>query len=205
VAAGAAEVLAAAARLRYPVVLKAADPSIVHKTDLGAVRLDLRDAPAVREAYRAIGAALRDPDAPVVVQPMRAGGVELAAGVVHDPLFGSLVMLGLGGVHTDLLADRAFQLLPVTDRDAARMWRGLRGAPLLTGYRGAAPVDTAALEDLIARVGRLAEELPEVAELDLNPVLAFPDGLAVVDAKLRLARTGDEPDAVRRALREPAG
>jgi acyl-CoA synthetase (NDP forming) len=132
---------------------------------------------------------------------MAAGGVELVAGVVHDPLFGSLVMLGLGGVYTDLLGDRAFGLVPVTDRDATRMWRTLRAAPLLTGYRGTPPVDTAALEDLMLRLGRLAEDLPEVAELDLNPVLAGPDGLVAVDAKLRLAPVGPEPNATLRRLR----
>jgi len=127
----------------------------------------------------------------------------MVAGVVHDPLFGSLVMLGHGGVHTDLFADRALRLLPVTDADAATMWRSLRVAPLLTGYRGAAGADTAAVENLLLRLGRLAEELPEVAELDLNPVLAGPDGVVAVDVKLRLAQAGDEPDAGVRALREP--
>jgi acyl-CoA synthetase (NDP forming) len=122
---------------------------------------------------------------------------------VHDPLFGSLVMLGLGGVHTDLFADRALRLLPLTDADAAGMWHGLRAARLLTGYRGAPPVDTAAIEELTLRLARLAEDLPEVAELDLNPVLAGPDGVVAVDVKLRLAAVGDEPDAAVRALREP--
>jgi len=135
---------------------------------------------------------------------MRRGGVELVVGAVHDPLFGSLVMLGLGGVHTDLLDDRTFRLLPVTDRDASRMWRSLRGAPLLTGYRGSAPVDTDRLEDLLSRVGRMADDLPEVAELDLNPVLAFPDGVVAIDAKLRLAAAGAEPDPTLRALRDPS-
>jgi acyl-CoA synthetase (NDP forming) len=137
----------------------------------------------------------------VLVQPMASGTVELVAGIVHDPLFGSLVMAGLGGVHTELLGDRAFRLVPVTDLDAGRMWRSLRGAPLLTGYRGAPGVDTAAVEDLLLRVGRLAEELPDVAELDLNPVLAGPDGVVTVDAKLRLAAAADEPDATLRRLR----
>jgi acyl-CoA synthetase (NDP forming) len=134
---------------------------------------------------------------------MRRGGVELVVGVVHDPLFGSLVMLGLGGAHTDLLGDRTFRLLPVTDLDARRMWRSLRGAPLLTGYRGTPAVDTAALEDLLLRVGRLADDVPEIAELDLNPVLAFPHGVVAVDAKLRLAPIGTEPDPSLRALKEP--
>ncbi|WP_306213997.1 GNAT family N-acetyltransferase [Actinoplanes sp. RD1] len=117
------------------------------------------------------------------------------AGVAHDPL------LGLGGVHTDLLGDRALRLVPMTDLDAGRMWRSLRAAPLLTGYRGSVPVDTAALEDLLLRLGRLAEDLPEVAELDLNPVLAGPDGVVAVDAKLRLTPAGAEPDPMLRALR----
>jgi acyl-CoA synthetase (NDP forming)/GNAT superfamily N-acetyltransferase len=198
-------VVAAAAQVGYPVVVKAADPAVVHKSDRGLVRLDLADAGAVCGAYGAITATLGDPDAPVVVQRMRRGGVELAVGVVHDALFGSLVMLGLGGVHTDLLGDRAFRLLPVTDLDAGRMWRSLRGAPLLTGYRGSVPVDTAALEDLLLRVGRLAEDLPEVAELDLNPVLAFGGEVVAVDVKLRLAAVGVEPDATLRVLREPVG
>jgi len=193
----------AATRLGFPVALKAADPTIVHKSDLGLVRLSLGDVFALTHAYEAIAAALRRPDPSVVVQPMRRGGVEMVAGIVHDPLFGSLVMAGAGGVHTDLLADRAFQLLPVTDTDAAAMWRRLRSAPLLEGYRGTPPADTAALSDVLARLGRLAEDLPEVAELDLNPLLVFPHGIAAVDAKLRLTATGDEPDPTRRVLREP--
>jgi acyl-CoA synthetase (NDP forming) len=198
------DAVAAAFRLGFPVALKAADPAIVHKTERGAVRLDLTDPFAVRDAYAHIAAALGKPQPPVLVQPMHHGGVELVVGVVHDHQFGSLVMLGLGGVLTDLLGDRTFRLLPVTDVDAGRMWRTLRGAPLLTGYRGSSPVDTDALQDLLARVGRLAEDFPEVAELDLNPVLAMPDGVVVVDAKLRLVPVGTEPDATVRALAEPA-
>jgi acyl-CoA synthetase (NDP forming)/GNAT superfamily N-acetyltransferase len=191
----------AAGEIGYPVVVKAADPELIHKSDLGLVRLGLTGADAVRDAYRAIAATLRQARPPVLVQPMASGTVELVAGIVHDPLFGSLVMTGLGGIHTDLLGDRAFRLVPLTDLDAGRMWRSLRSAPLLTGYRGSPPVDTAAVEDLLLRLGRLAEDLPEVAELDLNPVLAGPDGVVVVDAKLRLAPTGPEPDPYLRRLR----
>ncbi|GIJ71505.1 bifunctional acetate--CoA ligase family protein/GNAT family N-acetyltransferase [Virgisporangium ochraceum] len=194
------EAVAAAAATGYPVVVKAAAPDLVHKSDLGAVWLNLPDAAAVRDAYTAVGLALRQPAPDVVVQTMADAGAELVAGVVHDRLFGSLVMLGLGGVHTDLLGDRAFRLLPVTDADAAAMWRSLRGAPLLTGYRGVAPADTAALEDLLLRVGRLAEDLPEVAELDLNPVLASARGVLAVDVKLRLSPADGEPDTYVRAL-----
>jgi len=196
-----AEAERAATDLGYPVVLKPADPAIVHKSDRGLVHLDVPDVLALRRAYREIARELGVAQPAVIVQPLRRGGVELVAGVVHDALFGSLIMLGLGGVHTDLLADRAFQLLPVTDTDAAALWRRLRGAPLLTGFRGSEPADTAALEDLLARLGRLAEDLPEVAELDLNPLLAFPHGVTGVDAKLRLEPAGPEPDPTLRILR----
>ena len=195
------EAVAAAERLGYPVALKVADASVVHKSDVGGVHLGLGTPTAVRDAYHLVAAALGDLRPAVVVQSMARGEVELVAGVVHDPLFGSLVMLGLGGVHTDLLGDRTFRLLPMTDVDAGRMWRSLRAVPLLTGCRGRPGVDTDALEDLLLRVGRLAEDLPEVAELDLNPVLAGPDGLVAVDAKLRLEPVGAEPDPVLRALR----
>lgn len=200
-AASAEEAVAAAERLGYPVVVKSADPQVTHKSDLGAVRLNLSGAETVRRAYQAVAAAVGQAEPVVLVQPMASGTVELVAGIVHDPLFGSLVMAGLGGVHTDLFADRAFRLVPLTDLDAGRMWRSLRVAPLLTGYRGAPPADTGAVEDLLLRVGRLAEELPEVAELDLNPVLAGPNGVVAVDAKLRLAAISSEPDPVLRRLR----
>ncbi len=202
VVAGVDAALDAAAEFGYPVALKAADPALVHKSDLGAVQLGLSTADEVRDAYVRIAAAVSG-SAPVLVQPMAAPGVELVAGVVHDGVFGSLVMIGLGGVHTEIFADRALRLLPVTDVDAAAMWRSLRAAPLLTGYRGQPPVDTAAVEELELRLGRLAEDLPEIAELDLNPVIAGTSGVVAVDVKLRLAAIGDEPDAAVRALREP--
>lgn len=197
----AVEAVAAAAELGYPVVLKAADPQLVHKSDIGAVHLGLGNREAVEAAYWAIATVTGQPTPVVLVQPMATGTVELVAGIVHDRLFGSLVMAGLGGVHTDLLGDRTFRLVPMTDLDAGRMWRSLRGAPLLTGYRGTPPADTRAVEDLLLRLGRLAEDQPEVAELDLNPVLVGPDGAVAVDAKLRLAPTGDEPDPHLRRLR----
>jgi acyl-CoA synthetase (NDP forming)/RimJ/RimL family protein N-acetyltransferase len=203
VVASAADAVAAAEALGYPAVLKAADAALVHKTEFGGVRLGLTDAAAVAAAYDAVATAANSPA--VLVQRQIGGAVELAAGVVHEARFGSLVMLGLGGITTDLLADRALRLLPLTDRDAAGMWRSLRGAPLLTGFRGGPAVDTAAVEDLLLRLGRLAEELPEVAELDLNPVLAGPDGVVAVDVKLRLAPVADEPDPWVRELAEPFG
>jgi acyl-CoA synthetase (NDP forming)/GNAT superfamily N-acetyltransferase len=201
---GADQATTAAMALGFPVVLNAADPELVHKSDIGGVQLNLADADAVRSGYQKIAAATGVGQPPVLVQRQLPAGVELVAGIVHDPLYGSLVMLGLGGIHTDILADRALRLPPLTAADVTGMWRGLRGARLLTGYRGTPPVDTAAVEDLLLRLGRLAQDLPEVAELDLNPILAGPDGVVAVDVKLRLAPIGEEPDAGVRSLREPA-
>lgn len=189
-----------ATRLGFPVALKAADPSLVHKSDIGAVYLGLRGEEDVVAAYRAMADALKTSEPAVLVQPMAAGEAELVAGISHDPLFGSLVMLGLGGVHTDIFGDRTYRLVPLTEHDADRMWRSLRAAPLLTGYRGSTPVNTDAIADLVLRLGRLADELPEVAELDLNPIIVSASGAVVVDAKMRLAQVGLEPDAALRGL-----
>jgi acyl-CoA synthetase (NDP forming)/L-amino acid N-acyltransferase YncA len=194
-----AAAMAVADEIGFPAVLKSGDPNLVHKSDIGAVQIGLVDEKAVAAAYEHIVAVTGDPR--VVVQHQEPPGLEMVAGIAHDPVFGSVVLCGLGGVNTELFRDRALRLLPITDYDAASMWRTLRAAPLLTGYRGSAAVDTAAWEDLLLRLGRLAEELPEVAELDANPVIVRPDGLAVVDIKVRVAAPGDEPDPSLRALR----
>jgi acyl-CoA synthetase (NDP forming) len=176
----------------------------VHKTEAGGVRLGLSDEPAVHAAYSSIADSLDEAEPEVALQPMVQTGVELVVGVVHDALFGSLVMVGLGGVHTDVLGDRSFRSLPLTDQDAAAMWSELRAAPLLTGYRGAPAMDTDALEQLILRVAELAKDFPEVSELDLNPVVAVPSGVAALDIKIKLAPTADEPDAYARSLARPS-
>jgi acyl-CoA synthetase (NDP forming) len=111
--------------------------------------------------------------------------------VTHDPSFGPLVLFGLGGVTAELLADRALRIVPLTDEDARRLVRSLRGSPLLFGYRGRPPVDVTALEDLLLRVGRLADEIPEVREMDLNPVIVSPSGAVAVDLKIRCARAAE--------------
>jgi acyl-CoA synthetase (NDP forming)/RimJ/RimL family protein N-acetyltransferase len=190
----------AAEEFGYPVVIKSADPLLVHKSDTGGVQVGLMTPTAVRSAYQAVTRAGLD-GCGALVQPQLPSGLELVAGIVHDPLFGAVVMVGLGGVHTDLLDDRALRLVPMTDLDAGRMWRSLRGAPLLTGYRGSSPVDTAAVEDLLLRLAQLADHVPEIAELDLNPVIASPDGVLAVDAKMRIAAIGAEPSPTLRRLR----
>jgi len=134
-----------------------------------------------------VEAAGAGPMAGAYVQAMAPAGVEMIAGIVRDPGFGSLVMFGLGGVAAELLGDRALRVAPLTDTDADDMVRSLRSSPLLFGYRGAAPVDTAALTDLLLRLSVLGQQLPELMELDLNPVIARPDGAVAVDWRMRIA------------------
>ena len=140
----------------------------------------------------------------VVVQPMVRAGIETIVGVTQDPSFGPLVLFGMGGVGAELVRDTALRLVPLTDVDAADLVRSLRSSPLLFGYRGAAPADVAALEDLLLRVGMLADELPQVRELDCNPVVVRPDGVIAIDIKIRVARTPEHPSLEVRRLRSPS-
>jgi acyl-CoA synthetase (NDP forming) len=181
-----AQAVAAAGHIGFPVVVKAAAGEVLHRTDVGGVRLNLRTPEDVGAAVVAIQAP-HGPEFPVVVQPMLSGGVELAVGIVNDPTVGPISMLALGGTATDLLADRSFTLLPINRAAVRDQIQSLRGAPLLFAYRGAAPADVKALENLVLRVGQLASEIPELAELDLNPVLVLVDGAVAVDVKIRLA------------------
>jgi len=163
------EAVAAAREVGFPVVLKSTAPWLRHRSDLGGVRLDLGDEDAVRAAFAAIPSG-----DPVIVQEMAAPGVATVVEIVDDPSFGALVSFGLGGVATDLLGDRAYRTLPLTDLDAAELVRSPRAFPLLNGYRGSEPVDLEALEDLLLRVARLADDLPEVLRLTLEPVIVGP-------------------------------
>jgi acyl-CoA synthetase (NDP forming)/RimJ/RimL family protein N-acetyltransferase len=163
------EAVAAAEEIGYPVAVKSTAPWLRHRPDLGGTRLDLSDAADVRAAVAAIPSG-----DPLLVQEMAAPGVACVVEIVDDPSFGALVSFGLGGVATDLLGDRAFRTLPLTDLDAAELVREPRAWPLLDGYRGSEPADVAALEDLLLRVARLADDLPEVLALSLEPVLVGP-------------------------------
>ena len=195
-----AEALAAAADQRRPVVLKAVAAGLVHKTEAGAVKLDLRTAREVRAAYREFASAFGDRLAGVLVQPMVSGGVEVLIGVAQEPVFGPLVVFGLGGVATDVLGDHAARLSPLTDADARDLVRAVRATALLEGYRGGPSVSVAALEDVLLRVSRLADDLPEVAELDLNPVIARAEGCLVADARIRVV-PAESRDPLLRQLR----
>jgi acyl-CoA synthetase (NDP forming) len=179
VAATTPEAVEAANELGYPVVLKTAAPG-AHKTEQGGIALDLADEAAVREAAERIGP-------PLLVQPFVRAGAELLAGAVEDPVFGPLVAFGPGGVFAELIGEARFRLAPLTDRDAEELVRSGKAGRLVAGFRGAPPADEAALVDLLVRLSLLADDLPEVAELDLNPVLALPDRCVAVDARVRVA------------------
>jgi acyl-CoA synthetase (NDP forming)/GNAT superfamily N-acetyltransferase len=194
----------AAARIGFPVVAKVADPDIVHKTDRGLVRVGLTSVEGVAAAVRAFASELDRDDFPVLVQPQLSGGVEVAVGLVNHDAFGPLVMVAAGGVATDVWGDRVFLVPPITDVDAARAVRSLRIWPLLAGFRGSPPVDVAALERLVAAVGRMADDVPEIAEVDLNPVILTPRGATVVDVRVRVCPSDGVPDAgIPRRLRAP--
>ena len=197
--------VAAAEEVGYPVVLKSTAPWLRHRSDLGGVRLDLTDAEAVRAAFAAIPSG-----DPVIVQEMAAPGVATVVEIVDDPSFGALVSFGLGGVATDLLGDRAYRTLPLTDLDAAELVRAPRAWPLLNGYRGSEPVDVPALEDLLLRVARLADDLPEVLRLTLEPVIVGPPNpwhggrsLVVAGAAARVGPPTGRVDPGPRRMRSP--
>jgi acyl-CoA synthetase (NDP forming)/GNAT superfamily N-acetyltransferase len=167
-----------------PVVLKADVPGLLHKTDAGAVELRTED--EVRAAYRRLAERFGERQRQVLVQPMIADGTEVIVGVTDDHMFGPLVVFGLGGVATEVLADHAARLTPLTNIDADQLIGSIRSAPLLRGYHGQPAADLGALRDLLLRVSRLADDLPEITELDLNPVIARPDGVFVVDARIKV-------------------
>ncbi|HLH21907.1 MAG TPA: GNAT family N-acetyltransferase [Chloroflexota bacterium] len=180
----------AADALGGAVALKAIAPGLVHKTDAGAVRLDLRGAGAVRAAAQEMAATLTragQPPTGFLVQQMVPAGVEMIAGLVHDPQFGPLLACGAGGTLVELLRDVAVRLTPLTTDDAHAMVRELKTYPLLEGFRGQPPADVAALEDALLRLSALAEDRPEVAELDCNPIVVLARGACILDARIRLA------------------
>lgn len=200
VVSSAADAADAASALGFPLVLKAEGEEIVHKSDVGGVRLRLSSDAQVRDAYDAMHLQLGDVMQGAVVQPM-VEGVETIAGVVADTVFGPLVMFGSGGTAVELLGDRSFRILPLTDVDAAELVRSIRGAPLLFGYRGAPAVDSASLERVLLRLAILADQVPQLAELDLNPLMATPQGALAVDARVRIVPWRSQTEQRVRRLR----
>ncbi|MEV7791341.1 GNAT family N-acetyltransferase [Streptomyces sp. NPDC087512] len=182
------DAVTAARALGYPVALKATAPHLRHRADLGGVRLDLADEEQLRHAYAELTDLFGKPqELRPVVQRMAPRGVDTVVRAVIDPAAGAVLSFGLAGAATQLLGDMAHRLIPVTDRDATSLVRSIRTAPLLFGWRGSAPVDTAALEELLLRVSRLVHDHPEVVSVTLEPVVVAPRGLSVLGATVRLA------------------
>ncbi len=192
VATTADEAVALAERIGAPVALKIVSPALTHKTDAGGVLLGLGDGPAVRAGFAEVLARVRahDPAARidgVQVQRMLPPGQEVIVGAVTDPTFGKVVAFGLGGVLVEVLRDVTFRLAPASHADALSMLDGIRAAAVLRGVRGAPPVHREALADRIVQVSRLVDDFPEIAEVDLNPVIAGPDGAVAADVRIVLA------------------
>jgi acetyltransferase len=186
------EVAPAAEAVGYPVVLKAVAPKLLHKSELGAVALDLRDADELAAALAAMTGRLDAANVAAegfLVQRLLRGGQEVVFGVATDPRLGPLLMFGLGGKYVEVLRDVRFAVPPLVRGDADAMVRGIRGFPLLEGVRGDAPADLARLEDVLLRLDQLVARHPRVVELDLNPFLAAPAGRtsAALDVRIRVA------------------
>ncbi|MBU8559140.1 GNAT family N-acetyltransferase [Streptomyces rochei] len=182
------DAVAAARALGYPVALKATAPHLRHRADLGGVRLDLADEEQLRRAYAELTELFGTPaELRPVVQGMAPRGLDTVVRAVIDPAAGAVLSFGLAGAATQLLGDMGHRLIPVTDREATSLIRSVRTAPLLFGWRGSAPVDSAALEELLLRVSRLVDDHPEVVAVTLEPVVVAPRGLSVLSASVRLA------------------
>lgn len=182
------EAARAAAALGYPVALKATAPHLRHRADLGGVRLDVPDEEQLRRSYAELTGLFGKPEEiRPVVQAMAPRGVDTVVRAVIDPAAGAVLSFGLAGAASQLLGDMAHRLVPVTDREATSLIRSIRTAPLLFGWRGSTPVDTAALEELLLRVSRLVDDHPEVVAVTLEPVVVAPHGLSVLGASVRLA------------------
>ncbi len=176
-------------QLGFPVALKIDSPDILHKSDVGGVRLNLRSGQEVRKAYEDMMASARRamPHASIrgaVVTSMAASGVEVILGMNRDPQFGPVLLFGLGGVSVELFRDVTLKILPITRDDAFAMLEEIQGAPLLSGYRGSRPVDKNALAEAILKLAQLAESNDDLLEVDLNPVFAYSEGVLVADARL---------------------
>ncbi|MCO6502025.1 MAG: acetate--CoA ligase family protein, partial [Acidimicrobiales bacterium] len=181
------DAVAAAAEFGGPVAVKVISPSALHKSDVGGVLLDVQGADHVAEAFRKVTSAVPDPSG-ALIQEFVSGGHEVLIGMTQDPNFGPLVAFGLGGVYVELLKDVAFRIHPLTDVDAREMIRETKGHRLLEGYRNQPLGDVDSLETALLRVSGVITAIPELQEMDLNPVKVLPpgEGVVVVDARMRV-------------------
>ena len=185
------EAISISKEMGFPIVLKISSPDVIHKSDSGGVKLGLANATQVGKAYSEIISSVKQayPKAQiqgVSVQPMAPPGVEVIVGMSKDSQFGPVLMFGLGGILVEVLKDVSFRIVPVTERDAREMIREIKGYPILEGYRGQKPASIPALEKLIVKVSQFVEKNPQIKELDLNPIFAYPDKAVAVDARIIL-------------------
>ena len=185
------EAISISKEMGFPVVLKINSPDVVHKSDSGGVKLGLANATQVGKAYSEIISSVKQiyPEAQiqgVSVQPMASPGVEVIVGMSKDPQFGPVIMFGLGGILVEVLKDVSFRIVPLTERDAREMIKEIKGYPILEGYRGQKPASIPKLENLIVKVSQFVEKNPQIKELDLNPIFAYPDKAVAVDARIIL-------------------
>ncbi len=185
------EAVAHSQELGFPVVLKIVSPDILHKTDVGGVKLSLNNEEDVGNAYDEIISAIKkhQPSAKiqgVSVQPMARPATEVIIGMSKDPQFGPVLMFGLGGILVEILKDISFRIVPLTMRDANEMIREIKGYPVLEGYRGQEPANIAVLEQMLLKVSEFVESKPEIKELDINPIFAYRDSALAIDARVIL-------------------
>ena len=185
------EAISRSQELGFPVVLKIVSPDILHKTDVGGVKLSLNNEEDVGNAYDEIIAAAKkhEPAAKidgVSVQHMARPAIEVIIGMSKDPQFGPVLMFGLGGILVEVLKDVSFRIVPLTKRDAQEMVGELKGYPILEGYRGQEPANIAVLEEMLLKVSEFVAGRPEIKELDINPIFAYRDGALAIDARVIL-------------------
>jgi acyl-CoA synthetase (NDP forming) len=185
------EAVSLSREMGFPVVLKISSTDVVHKSDSGGVKLGLANATQVGKAYDEIMSSVKKayPEARIdglSVQIMAPAGVEVIVGMSKDAQFGPVLMFGLGGILVEVLKDVSFRIVPVTERDAREMIKEIKGYPVLQGYRGQKPASIPALEQLIVKMSQFVEKNPQIKELDLNPIFAYPDRAVAVDARIIL-------------------
>lgn len=186
-----AEAISISKKMGFPVVLKIVSPDIIHKSDIGGVKLGLANATRVGKAYTEIMAAAKKANKKadiqgISVQKMARPGVEVIMGMSKDAQFGPVLMFGLGGVFVEVLKDVAFRIVPLNKRDASQMIREIKGYPLLEGYRGQEPANINVLEDLLLKLSDFVDKNPKIKEMDLNPIFAYKDRALAVDARVIL-------------------
>ena len=183
------EAVKAAKKIGFPIVLKIVSPQILHKSDAGGVIVGVKDEQGIRDGYKKIIANAKNYKADaeitgVLIQEMAPKGTEIIVGSTTDPTFGPTIMFGLGGIFVEVLKDVSFRVVPIDVVDAMEMMDEIKAKKILDGVRGMPPSDRKALADILVKTSRMLEECPEVKELDMNPILAYPDGAKIVDGRV---------------------